>query len=369
MKRPYLLKKRGKYWYYRLAEEETFHSTGKTAKNGAELFVIELIKQNKTDTRHADRLTLREYADRYFIWETCPHVGRLVSERKSITKRHVKEQRALLERNVFTDAIADVKISKLRRADILDFRTRLLKRTDDKIRTVNKTVGVLKTIFKEGIFREDLDRNPVVGIGDINYQQRETGIFTIEELRNLFPSDSLGPWKDILDHSCFLLAAATGMRKAEILALRWENINFEKRFIRIDTAWKSREELGLPKWDRIRVTPILLFGDFVMSRLTNLHEQSIRIATNDLVFCYDDGSRLGDTWWKKRFNSAMEKAGIDKKARKLMPHSFRHTLNTILIDAGKDPAKVRSVLGWRQEKTQENYTHFEVEHFKDLTIE
>ena len=369
MKRPYLLKKRGQYWYYRLAEETTFHSTGIKTKNRAELFVVESIKEKKTEGALAEGLTLREYADRYFIWETCPHVGRLVSERKSITRRHVKEQRALLDRNVFTDALANMKISKIRRADILDFRTRLLKRTGDKIRTVNKTIGVLKTIFKEGIFREDLERNPVVGIGDINYKQREIGIFTIEELRNLFPSDSLGPWKDIQDHTCFLLAAVTGMRKAEILALRWENINFEKRFIRIDTAWKSREELGLPKWDRVRNTPILLFEDIVISRLIDLQEQSIRIAPDDLIFCYDDGSRLGDTWWKKRFSAALEKVGIDRKARNLMPHSFRHTLNTILIDAGKDPAKVRSVLGWRHEKTQDNYTHFDIEHFKDLRID
>jgi integrase len=261
------------------------YALGIKTKSRAELFVVESIKQKKTDTAHAEGLTLRDYAERYFIWETCPHVGRLVSERKSITRRHVKEQRALLDRNFFTDALANMKISKIRRADILDFRTRLLKRIGEKIRTVNKTIGALKTIFKEGVYREDLDRNPVVGIGDIKYKQREIGTFTMEELKTLFPSDSTGPWKGIQDYTCFLLAATAGMRKAEILALRWENINFEKRFIKIDTAWKSRDELGLPKWDRVRVTPILLFADLVISRLRQLHEQSIRIAPEDLVFC------------------------------------------------------------------------------------
>jgi site-specific recombinase XerD len=46
-----------------------------------------------------------------------------------------------------------------------------------------------------------------------------------------------------------------------------------------------------------------------------------------------------------------------------------HTLGKILVNAGIDPAKVRSVLGWRQEKTQENYTHFDIEHFKELGID
>ena len=46
----------------------------------------------------------------------------------------------------------------------------------------------------------------------------------------------------------------------------------------------------------------------------------------------------------------------------------RHSLNTILRDTGKDPAKVRAALGWRQERTQDGYTHFDEEHFKDLII-
>lgn len=64
----------------------------------------------------------------------------------------------------------------------------------------------------------------------------------------------------------------------------------------------------------------------------------------------------------------MEKAGIDRVSRNLKPHSFRHSLNTILRDAGKDPAKIRAALGWEQERTQDGYTHFDEAHFKDLII-
>lgn len=35
MKRPFLLKKRGKNWYYRLANEQTFHSTGQKSRPAA----------------------------------------------------------------------------------------------------------------------------------------------------------------------------------------------------------------------------------------------------------------------------------------------------------------------------------------------
>lgn len=61
----------------------------------------------------------------------------------------------------------------------------------------------------------------------------------------------------------------------------------------------------------------------------------------------------------------MTHAGIDYKSRNLKPHSFRHTLNTLLRNAGQDPAKIRATLGWQQEKTQDNYTHWQIEDLRD----
>jgi len=103
-------------------------------------------------------------------------------------------------------------------------------------------------------------------------------------------------------------------------------------------------------------------------RLKELKLGSNKSGPKDLVFCYADGTRFGNTWWRKRFVRAMEKAGIDRVSRNLKPHSFRHSLNTILRDAGKDPAKIRAALGWKQELTQDGYTHFDEDHFKDLII-
>ncbi len=93
--------------------------------------------------------------------------------------------------------------------------------------------------------------------------------------------------------------------------------------------------------------------DRLTELLKEIHDLSIRIAPDDFVFGYDDGRMLGATWWLKRFDRGMTKAGIDKKYRNLVPHSFRHTLNTLLLDSGHDPAKIRASLGWSQERIQE----------------
>lgn len=169
-------------------------------------------------------------------------------------------------------------------------------------------------------------------------------MFTAAELcSQLFPVDDLGPWHDAHDYTCFLLAATTGMRHGEILALRWANVHLEERFLRVQEAWTGGE-LGGPKRDSRRTVPLLARMADVLSAL---RADSIRTATDDLVFCYDDGRRLGGTWWPKRFARALEHSGIDPGDRTLTAHSFRHTVATLLADAGADPEKIRALSAGR----------------------
>lgn len=260
-------------------------------------------------------------------------------------------------------------IRQIRRGDILAFKARLLKKLPGKYRIVNRTVAVLKVIFNEGVYREDLNHNPTTGIGSTKYEVRKSGTFTLKELKKLFPADKLGPWQELQDHTAFLPAAATGMRKGEILALRWMDIEFESRYIHVRKAWKDRNEQGSPKSGEERITPILLFADRVISRLQQLYERSHNISPVDLVFCYTDGTRLGDGWWKKQFYRAMKNAKINRVARHLTPHGFRRALNSLLLAANKDSAKIRAALGWKQEATQDGYTEFKMEDLKDLRLD
>ncbi len=370
MKRPYLLKKRGKYWYYRLCDEITFHSTGETAKARAEEYVLNtaIPKGSELDKKRKEP-TFKEYSSPFYIWDSCPHIRRLLDERKSITHRHARNQRSQMDKYMLPDIIVQKKLSEIKRADLIDFRSRLLDKIPDKLNTVNKVMTVIKTIFKEALIREDIDKDPTMGLGNIKETPESPGIFSMNELDQLFPIDSFGPWKELLDHTCFLFASVTGMRRGEILALKWENIDLEKGIINVYDAWKDIDESGLPKWNNTRITPVLLFRKRTLSRLKELKLGSNKSDSKDLVFCYADGTRFSNSWWRDRFTSAMEKANIDRVSRNLKPHSFRHSLNTILRDVGKDPAKIRAALGWKQERTQDGYTHFDEEHFKDLVIE
>ncbi len=367
MRRPYYLIRRGEYWYYRLNRESgliksdgiTWHTTGCKDRRDAENFIKDLLADYRYSDAPAKHLSFRKYTAPFFIWDCCPHIRRLREEGKSITRRHAKIQRQRFEKHILNDSFAGKRLPEITRADVLELRSRLLSKNAPA--TVNKVLGIVKVIFREALFREEIHRDPTAGVGKIKERKKERGIFTVEELKALFPDRGYGPWKDIQDYTCFYLAAVTGLRRGEILTLRWRHIDFDRHFLLVSEAWKGGKEIGPPKWDHERIVPL---STRTINKLYWLRSESIRLAPEDFVFAYDDGSRIGETWWRKRFCAALDQAGIARQSRNLSAHSFRHTINTIVRDSGHDPAKIRAVLGWMDEAVQENYTHWDLDHLK-----
>jgi integrase len=355
-KRP---KKKGYLWYYRLAGSPTGHSTGESVKwKAIEYVEAEILP----DIERPGRVTLGEYLGPFFVWDNCPHVRRLRTEGKSISPRYAKDQRRRIEMYVLCDPICDIPIGDLRRADILDYRERLWgPREGMRVgpRTANCTMGALKTIIREAFYREDIDRDPTVGVGQIKYKEAEVGVFTIQEIKALF-REVPGVWGDMQGYVAFILAAQVGMRRGEILALIWAQIDFEQSFIDINRAMTDN---GLPKWDKTRGTPI---SSRCRAALLELRRQSTFVLPHHYVICNDKNGRpRSEHWWRERFEKAMESAGLDRVGRNLRPHSFRHTLNTALRGAGADPARLRESMGWSGERVQDNYTHWQPEHFEE----
>jgi len=242
---------------------------------------------------------------------------------------------------------------------VLDLRSKLLAKCSPA--TVNKALGIVKVIFREALYREEINRDPTAGVGKIKERRKERGIFTGDELRALFPDYGYGPWKDARDYTCFFLAAVSGARRGELLVLRWRHINFTDQYLNITDAWKGKDEIGDTKSGRSRVVPL---SSRIIEKFDNLRLSSLHLQPDDFLFCYDDGSRVGETWWRCHFKRALQRAQIEPGERWLTPHSFRHTINTIVRDSGHDPAKIRAVLGWMDEEIQDNYTHWEAQHLR-----
>ncbi len=358
MKRPFYLKKRGEYWYYRLNPESgliagenlNYYTTGCRTRAAAEAFMADMLGMER------ETPTVRQYAEPFFIWGKCPHIRRVLEETGRFTQRHARIQRGRLENHVLSDFIANKRLAEITRADIFDLRSRLLRRCSAA--TTNKVIDIVKVILREAVLREELNSDPTELVRRVRHKKRERGIFTIAELKALFPDHGYGPWKDARDYTCFFLAAVSGARRGELLVLRWRHVDFAGQCLAITEAWKGRDEIGGTKSGRNRIVPL---SARMIGKLDNLRIDSLHVRPDDFLFCYDDRSRVGETWWHGRFKKALAHTQIEPGNRWLTPHSFRHTINTIVRDSGHDPAKIRAVLGWMDEEIQDNYTHWEAE--------
>lgn len=143
-------------------------STKFSTKRDAKEFIEDFMNRQRGGY---SELTFREYADPYYDWNRCPRIARLLAEGKQIGEEHARQSRLWLKNNVLADPLfSNLIVSSIRRRDILDFRARLMEKKS--LGVVNKTIGVIKTILSEAVYREDIDSNPALQISTSKHRKK-----------------------------------------------------------------------------------------------------------------------------------------------------------------------------------------------------
>jgi integrase len=132
------------------------------------------------------------------------------------------------------------------------------------------------------------------------------------------------------------------MRKSEILALRWENVDFARGFIRIEYS-KNTESRNVP------------MSDHLSQVLLPLRKGR---AIFDFVFSRNDGRRI--LCLKEAFKGACKKAGI----LDFRFHDLRHTAASLLAGGGCDLITLQNILGHKSFSMTQRYAHLIPERFE-----
>lgn len=149
------------------------------------------------------------------------------------------------------------------------------------IKSIRNYLGLLQAIFALGVRRGWCSTNPVVAV-DKPRDRREADVryMSIAELERLLdaaPDDSLGQTERVL----YLTAAMTGLRRGELLALRWQDIDQEVGVVRVRRTY-TRGQFGTPKSRRSsRAVPL---AERVAGALRQHFERSRFRGETDLVF-------------------------------------------------------------------------------------
>lgn len=151
-------------------------------------------------------------------------------------------------------------------------------------------------------------------------------------------------------YAAWLLGVTTGMRRGEILGLRWSDVDLKASSLSVRQTLISidyRVEFSTPKTAKSRRS-IALDGGVVSAlrahRKAQIEEKLLigdRYIDNGLVFCRVDGSPLHPDLFSQMFDRAVKKSGLPR----IRLHDLRHTHATLALRAGVHPKVVSERLG------------------------
>lgn len=231
---------------------------------------------------------------------------------------------------ILCDYFKDVDLRDVSPMMIERFRKSKLKEGRTKS-TCNRYLQLLKRMFNLAIEEGYAEENPVRKVKLFSEKDNlKERILTEAEEERLLENCS-----EIL-RPIILVALNTGMRRAEILNLTWNQIDFKTRRIRVEKT----------KSGKVRFVPINNALFYVLNRLRVENGQSPFVFFN---------SKTGKPHldMKTGFKGACRRAGISN----LRFHDLRHTFASRLVEKGVDIETVKELLGHHSITVTQRYTH------------
>ncbi|MDP9384998.1 MAG: site-specific integrase [Actinomycetota bacterium] len=342
---------RGPVWYakYRLPDgrqvqkkigpawtERGRPPAGFFTKRGAEDWLRDVLDQARRGSLAGMVRTGASFAD------ACAEFLRYVEHDRDCKPSTLRDYRSVIEAHLVR-AFGDERVEDVTAAMIEDWRASLGGTLSN--RTKNKLLVVLHGIFRRAQSVYGLPLNPVAGLE--KHRQRSSGdieVFSPEEVLALVRAA-----ESEQDAAIYLTAAFTGLRRGELLALRWRDVDFAGQTIRVRASYAGGE-LTTPKSGKVRSVPM---ASDVAVALAALGRRERWTSDDDLVFPGELGGYLDGSALRRRYATALKRAGL----RPLRFHDLRHTFGTRMI-AKADIRRVQEWMGHADVQTTMKYLHY-----------
>jgi integrase len=202
--------------------------------------------------------------------------------------------------------------------------------------TKAKLRNTMHVVYEHAIRYEWADRNPITSVRQSAKRQRIPEVLTPEEAKALL-SELEQPYLALI-----VLDAAAGLRRSELLALKWGDLDFENMQMNVSRGIVHGVVGNLKTEASRKDLPMVAV---LAEVLRNWKDRSQYNAPDDWVFAsprmYGKQPLWPDTLLKDHIRPAAIRAGIQKQVGF---HTFRHSLATLLKANGEDIKTVQELL-------------------------
>jgi integrase len=216
--------------------------------------------------------------------------------------------------------------------------------------TKAKIRNIMSAVCTHAIRYGWMKMNPIRAVRQSAKRERIPVPLTAEELHRLFAE--LG----VRERTLVLLAASTGLRRGELLALQWQDIGFQEKTLNVrKSIW--HQHLGPVKTEESeKVMPL---DQEMIACLERWRRETAYAQAGDWIFASERMRGRQPLWpdslMRNYIARSAKRAGISKT---VSWHVFRHTFSTLLVGNGEDVKTAQSLMRHANPNiTMALYTH------------
>ena len=210
-------------------------------------------------------------------------------------------------------------------------------------RTAEYALATIRQVFnyakRNGLFKGD---NPVSSVKIPRSDNKRLRFLTLTEARELLTA--LKARNETL-YCMALLSLHSGLRAGEIRALRWGDVNFERKTLVLKDTKDTKS-------GRTRMAFITADGLLILKEMD-------RKSPEDFVFQGRDGKMLAEI--SRIFSEVVDNLGFNEgiidRRQKVVFHTCRHTYASWLVEQGVDLYTVKELMGHCTISVTERYAH------------
>lgn len=220
-------------------------------------------------------------------------------------------------------------------------------------KSVNRSLAAVRGFYGFLLREKHIGGNPVSQIERAKVWMRLPDTLSQSEMDRLLAQPGDRTPMAVRDKAMLELLYATGIRVSELVSLNMGSINWQVGFL-----------VAMGKGGKERIVPIGRSAYEHLSRyVESVRPGLLKGRTTDTLFLNRSGEAISrQGFWKIIKKYAMA-SGL---AKRVYPHTFRHSFASHLLEGGADLRSVQTMLGHADISTTQVYTHVTKERLKDI---
>ena len=238
----------------------------------------------------------------------------------------------------FKRIVGDALLSKLTPKHFDQYKSERLQQVSPV--SVNVELRTIRSALNLAVRWEVMERNPFFGLPLARVPYETPPYFTKADFQRLLDIVMDSWFRDVV-----IFTVVTGLRRGEVINLKWNDVDFERRLILIHSQEGFRTKTGKSRF--IPLNNVAL--QILINRKPN--------AKTDYTFEVE-GRKLSGYWLSHKLKKYVRKLGLQEN---LNYHALRHTFASLLVQDGVSIYEVQKLLGHADVSTTQIYSHLQPE--------